>query len=95
MARHDRIALGFLDDVYFAHPGSPWQRGPNENANGLLRQYFPKRTDLSVHGPDILQVVEDRLNNHPRRHSAGKHQLKSSRPSYEDEARCDVHSNPP
>ena len=67
MARHDRIALGFLDGIYFAHPGSPWQRGSNENANGLLRQYFPKRTDLSVHGPDILKAVEDRLNNRPRK----------------------------
>ena len=67
MARHDRIALGFLEGVYFAHPGSPWQRGSNENANGLPWQYFPKRTDLSVHGPDILKAVEDRLNNRPRK----------------------------
>jgi hypothetical protein len=46
MAWHDRVAVHFAEGVFFAHPASPWQRGTNENTNGLLRQYFPKRTDL-------------------------------------------------
>ena len=52
--------------VFFADPHSPWQRGSNENANGLLRQYFPKRTDLSVNSPEHLVAVETQLNNRPR-----------------------------
>ena len=67
MANHDKIAEGFPDGVYFAHPGSPWQRGSNENMNGLLRQYFPKHTDLSVHTLADLRAVEKRLNDRPRK----------------------------
>jgi IS30 family transposase len=54
------------EDVYVAEPASPWQRGTNENTNGSLRQYFPKRTNLSLHTPADLQRVEDRLNQRPR-----------------------------
>jgi IS30 family transposase len=52
--------------VYFCDSHSPWQRGSNENANGLLRQYFPKATDLGVHSPDHLRAVEDEINQRPR-----------------------------
>lgn len=67
MACHDQLAGHFRDGIFFAHPASPWLRGTNENTNGLLRQYFPKRTNLSVHGPEDLRAVEDRLNNRPRK----------------------------
>ena len=67
MAHHGHIASLLRDGVFFAHPASPWQRGTNENTNGLIRQYLPKGTDLSIHGPDRLADVEDRLNNRPRK----------------------------
>ena len=54
--------------MFFAHPASPWQRGTNENTNGLLRQYFPKGTDLSrLHRSTTCAAVEQRLNNRPRK----------------------------
>ncbi len=52
---------------FFCDAGSPWQRGSNENTNGLLRQYFVKGTDLRVHDRDALQSVADELNTRPRR----------------------------
>jgi IS30 family transposase len=65
MARHTAITADLGAPVYFCDAHSPWQRGSNENANGLLRQYFPKGTDLSVHPPEHLRAVEDELSKRP------------------------------
>lgn len=67
LAQHDQLRIDTGLAVYFCDPQSPWQRGTNENTNGLLRQYFPKGTDLSRHGPDELAAVAAALNSRPRK----------------------------
>ena len=67
MALHRQIAVAADIGIYFCDPHSPWQRPSSENTNGLLRPYFPKGTDLSVHSPRHLQDVADKLNGRPRK----------------------------
>ncbi|MET9089760.1 IS30 family transposase, partial [Streptomyces sp. NPDC004237] len=67
MSRHDEFTRATGIPVYFCEPASPWQRGSNENTNGLLRQYFPKSTDLSIFSAEDLAFVAAELNSRPRR----------------------------
>ncbi len=67
MSEHRRFAVQSGVEVYFCDPQSPWQRGSNENTNGLLRQYFPKGTSLAGIGQERLDEVADKLNSRPRK----------------------------
>ena len=67
MARHGEFSRAVDMPVFFCHRASPWERGTNENTNGLLRDYFPKGTDLFQHSADYLAHVADELNHRPRR----------------------------
>ena len=66
MANHLAIAAATDIDIYFCDPHSPWQRGSNENTNGLLRQYFPKGTDMAALTPEELDAAAYSLNTRPR-----------------------------
>ena len=67
MSEHALIAQQLKMEIYFCDPGSPWQRGSNENTNRLLRQYLPKKTDLSELSQLELDRIAERINSRPRR----------------------------
>jgi len=66
MSEHLQFTIDTGIQVYFAHPGSPWERGTNENTNGLIRQYFPKGTDFSTVSTREIKRVQRQLNDRPR-----------------------------
>ena len=71
-AEHEEMAKALEAEVYFAHPYASWERGINENTNGLIRQYFPKGSDLTQVTQEQAQYVMDRINNRPRKSRGGK-----------------------
>ena len=67
MSQHEQFTIDTGIQVYFAHPGSPWERGTNENTNGLIRQYFPKGTDFTQVSEEEIKKVQRKLNGRPRK----------------------------
>jgi IS30 family transposase len=90
MAGHARITATTGVKVYFADPYSPWQRGSNENVNGLLREYLPKGSDLSLHTAADLDTIAERLNNRPRKRLAfhTPHEAMTTLIKQDQQARC-------
>lgn len=88
MARHGEFSRATGMPVYFCDPASPWQRGTNENTNGLLRDYFPKSTDLFQHSPERLVEVAVELNDRPRR-TLGWSTPAALLASFSTDQRCD------
>jgi len=78
MAAHKRFTLATDIQVYFCDPQSPWQRGSNENTNGLLRQYLPKGIDVSTYSQAKLNAIARQLNQRQERPLATRHRLKCS-----------------
>ena len=98
MAQHARLKIDAGVQVYFCDPHSPWQRGTNENTNGLLRQYFPKGTDLSMHSAEEIAAVAAALNARPRKTLDWKtpaEALDQLLRSADKRPRCDDRLNPP
>jgi transposase, IS30 family len=67
MPMHKELSKRTGIAVYFCDPQGPWQRGSNENMNGLVRQYLPKGKDLSVYSPEAQEEIANEINNHPRK----------------------------
>jgi IS30 family transposase len=86
MADHALMSEELSLDIYFADPHSPWQRGSNENTNGLLRQYFPKGTDLSVHSQKYLNEIAWILNTRPRK----RHKYKTPQELFDKEIDTEI-----
>lgn len=97
MAHHHLLVEHFREGIFFVHPASPWQRGTNENTNGLLRQYSPKGTDLLTHSLDTLRAVESRLDDRPRKTLGWRTpaELMGGLVTPSSGHRCDGRSNPP
>ena len=90
MGEWKQVAVDADIDIFFCDPHAPWQRATNENTNGLLRQYFPKSSDLSAHSADDLDWVAAELNDRPRKRLGFKNRSNRSDPCC-----CDDRQNPP
>jgi transposase, IS30 family len=97
IASHHLFEHYFADGIFFAPPASPWLRGTNKNTNGLLRQYFPKGTDLRAYTLADLQAVEERLNSRPRERLAWRSPARVMEAELAGSTgqRCDDQANPP